>query len=364
MDNAYWWRPPVPSGSGGGWATGAALDGGDWRDQLPPESRERIVNKIMETLKRHLPVSGPEGLQELHKIAVRFEGKIYTAATSQSDYLRKISLKMLTMETKSQSTIPNAVPSHPAGNSCEDSGKRARISPSNQDETGNSSSLDRWLLFAVKHDIKEVKAHGDLIKGLLKGLHHVTKLVMGSWCLKVLSLMEAREVFLPSLKCRHLMLLGAADHEGVPVVAKILESTPHLEKLFLQITCTPNSSTESNAESVHCRDLDGEEFWNSAKWKIYQCLMHLKHVEIIDRGAHSVAWEPVLSLLKFLLQNALWLDKIVINSTNSESSRSVDPWGLLEVARILLSHPKCSPNTKVILRYPSLGCPSKRVRKS
>ncbi|XP_024448048.1 mediator of RNA polymerase II transcription subunit 15a isoform X3 [Populus trichocarpa] len=60
----------------------------------------------METLKRHLPFSGQEGLQELKKIAVRFEEKIYTAATNQSDYLRKISLKMLTMETKSQNTIP------------------------------------------------------------------------------------------------------------------------------------------------------------------------------------------------------------------------------------------------------------------
>lgn len=37
----------------------------------------------METLKRHLPFSGQEGLQELKKIAVRFEEKIYTAATSQ-----------------------------------------------------------------------------------------------------------------------------------------------------------------------------------------------------------------------------------------------------------------------------------------
>ena len=37
----------------------------------------------METLKRHLPVSGHEGLSELKKIAVRFEEKIYTAATSQ-----------------------------------------------------------------------------------------------------------------------------------------------------------------------------------------------------------------------------------------------------------------------------------------
>jgi hypothetical protein len=37
----------------------------------------------METLKRHLPVSGQEGLQELKKIAIRFEEKIYTAAVSQ-----------------------------------------------------------------------------------------------------------------------------------------------------------------------------------------------------------------------------------------------------------------------------------------
>lgn len=37
----------------------------------------------METLKKHLPVSVPEGLSELQKIAVRFEEKIYTAATNQ-----------------------------------------------------------------------------------------------------------------------------------------------------------------------------------------------------------------------------------------------------------------------------------------
>ncbi|KAI5593611.1 hypothetical protein BDE02_03G025200 [Populus trichocarpa] len=95
------------------------MDTGDWRTQLQPDSRQRIVNKIMETLKRHLPFSGQEGLQELKKIAERFEEKIYTAATNQSDYLRKISLKMLTMETKSQNTIPTGngnKPLDPGGN--------------------------------------------------------------------------------------------------------------------------------------------------------------------------------------------------------------------------------------------------------
>ncbi|VAH54546.1 hypothetical protein VPH35_032972 [Triticum aestivum] len=98
------------------WGVGVGVDlnappptgGDDWRAQLLPEARSRVVNKIMECLKKHLPVSVPEGLNELQIIAVRFEDKIYTAATSQSDYLRKISLKMLSMETKAQQAPGNA----------------------------------------------------------------------------------------------------------------------------------------------------------------------------------------------------------------------------------------------------------------
>ncbi|KAH0451665.1 hypothetical protein IEQ34_018964 [Dendrobium chrysotoxum] len=78
----------------------------DWRSQLQPEARQRIVNKIMDTLRRHLPLAAPEGMTELKKIAVRFEEKIYAAAVNQSDYLRKISLKMLSMETMTQQNTP------------------------------------------------------------------------------------------------------------------------------------------------------------------------------------------------------------------------------------------------------------------
>ncbi|KAI3756100.1 hypothetical protein L1987_55913 [Smallanthus sonchifolius] len=76
------------------------MESGDWRARLQSGSRERIKSKILDTLKRHLPFSGHEGLQELKKIAARFEDKIYSTATSQSDYLRKISLKMLVMENR------------------------------------------------------------------------------------------------------------------------------------------------------------------------------------------------------------------------------------------------------------------------
>ncbi|XP_064976537.1 mediator of RNA polymerase II transcription subunit 15a-like isoform X1 [Musa acuminata AAA Group] len=74
----------------------------DWRTQLQPKARQMIVNKILETLKRHLPNSGPEDLNQLRNIAARFEERIFTEADNQSEYLRKISLKLLSMESKTQ----------------------------------------------------------------------------------------------------------------------------------------------------------------------------------------------------------------------------------------------------------------------
>ncbi|MED6144421.1 hypothetical protein PIB30_015637 [Stylosanthes scabra] len=70
----------------------------EWRDFFCPDSREKIVYKITKMLKRHLDVTDPEGSQELWRIAERIEEKIFYKASSESDYLRKISLKMLKME--------------------------------------------------------------------------------------------------------------------------------------------------------------------------------------------------------------------------------------------------------------------------
>ncbi|XP_026414287.1 uncharacterized protein LOC113309975 isoform X2 [Papaver somniferum] len=58
------------------------MDATDWKTLLQPESRTRIVTKMVEILKRHLPFTGPEGLVELDKLAVRFEEKIFTAAAA------------------------------------------------------------------------------------------------------------------------------------------------------------------------------------------------------------------------------------------------------------------------------------------
>jgi hypothetical protein len=58
-----------------------------------------------------MPHRGPEGMNELNQIALRFEDKIYTQAASQKDYLQRISLKMLSLESKAnQPSFPGGSP--------------------------------------------------------------------------------------------------------------------------------------------------------------------------------------------------------------------------------------------------------------
>lgn len=109
------WREGQGQVRAGGGAE--AAEGRNWRTQLAPGSRHRIVNKVLDTLKKHLPISGEEGLQDLEETAVRFEESTFTTATSQSDYLRRISLKMLGIEMESQNLTVNSLQTNAAGTS-------------------------------------------------------------------------------------------------------------------------------------------------------------------------------------------------------------------------------------------------------
>ncbi|MCL7038455.1 hypothetical protein MKW94_024749 [Papaver nudicaule] len=75
------------------------MDVDDWRIHLSARSRERILDKIFETLRRVAP-HRPDEFEEVKRIAARFEGNVYNSATSQSDYLRRISLKMLAASSR------------------------------------------------------------------------------------------------------------------------------------------------------------------------------------------------------------------------------------------------------------------------
>jgi hypothetical protein len=74
-----------------------AVNTGDWRTQQPQDSRQKNINALLDTLKKIVPHSGKEGIDELMRIAVSLEELIFNSAINQEDYLGKISLKMRTM---------------------------------------------------------------------------------------------------------------------------------------------------------------------------------------------------------------------------------------------------------------------------
>lgn len=124
--------------------------GADWRTGLQPDSRHRIVNKILDTLKKHTPPSTPQRLVELTTIAVKYEERMFSSATSQSDYLRKISLKMLSVETRSQNSgVANVLPQCPV------------ISSGNPSDPGTQSRIFTWTIDNFSAINSEIHYSGD-----------------------------------------------------------------------------------------------------------------------------------------------------------------------------------------------------------
>ncbi|VVA91476.1 unnamed protein product [Arabis nemorensis] len=103
------------------------MESDGWRTQLTPDKREKVVNKIMEILMKHLLFSGPAGINELRRIAPRFEDKMFSSADSPviyrslniyfvTDYLQKVATKMWTVEAKAQTTDGSLTSLPPANN--------------------------------------------------------------------------------------------------------------------------------------------------------------------------------------------------------------------------------------------------------
>ncbi|KAL6639977.1 hypothetical protein ACP70R_022287 [Stipagrostis hirtigluma subsp. patula] len=94
-------------------------DGGDggWRAQLAVEARQRIVARISENMKKSVQADLTDGLIDLQRVAARLESRAYFVARNLSEYLRRISLRMLSFESESPFLlVPRppqlALPSH------------------------------------------------------------------------------------------------------------------------------------------------------------------------------------------------------------------------------------------------------------
>ncbi|XP_056159993.1 F-box protein At5g03100-like [Syzygium oleosum] len=191
----------------------------------------------------------------------------------------------------------------------------------------------------------------DLLKELLEKLRGVSTITIGHWCLQVLSALEIEGVSSPLSKCQNLILHAPVSQWELPRIAYILRSSQCLEKLAIHLTCSCIFKFKLDEESTERFNED------LLSWKgNFQCLAkHLKRVEIIG-FAVSLGSKHLLALIKFLLGDALVLEKMIIKvdlhaQRGQKHLEAADLSKLLGVYLDVLSYQRASQNAEVIFNY-------------
>ncbi|KAG2261244.1 hypothetical protein Bca52824_068323 [Brassica carinata] len=92
MEGTSNWKPNQQGGD-----SLASNNANDWRSQLEPDVRKKVILAIVEKLKIYYPTRHPN---ELKNTALLFEGKIHGVATDKDDYIRKIKGNLMNFDRK------------------------------------------------------------------------------------------------------------------------------------------------------------------------------------------------------------------------------------------------------------------------
>ncbi|XP_056171712.1 putative F-box/LRR-repeat protein At3g18150 [Syzygium oleosum] len=208
-------------------------------------------------------------------------------------------------------------------------------------------------LYVETDDGLSCSAGRDLLKELLEKLRNVPTITIGGWCLKVLSLLEMDGVPSPLSKHQNLILHAPVSQSDLPGIAYMLQSSQCLEKLVIRLIRFPKFVLDEESKARYTFD---EDFLCSRKGS-FECLAkHLKRVEIIG-CEDSLGWKHVLALIKFLLGDALVLEKLIIKAELfpqyiPKHLQAVVLSKLLGVFRNVLSYRRASKIAEVIFDYP------------
>ncbi|KAG5516756.1 hypothetical protein RHGRI_037483 [Rhododendron griersonianum] len=182
---------------------------------------------------------------------------------------------------------------------------------------------------------------------LLEKLEHVKELHLWPWCIQVLSVGDVKGLPSPMSSCKILTLHTHVMKWDVPGIASVLQSSPDLEKLVVDLSPLYHEFKFCRKFITSCNS-DGKNPWSSCK-RTYSPFTHLKTVEIVD--FKDVDEETVLPLIQILLLNATVLEKMVIKIGKSGYKQCSECTFSMEFVRLthkLLSFPRASPHAAIL----------------
>lgn len=213
-----------------------------------------------------------------------------------------------------------------------------------------SSLVDATLTFRRWHAEQSVwegfEWDQNILTRLLKSLAHVKNIMLGNWALQALSIMEAKGLASPPLKCVSLTLDAGINtfvpsKIVLPGIANLLGNSPNLETLVITMSDPIGYRKHFGRTFTKlCCDTDEKLYWTSQK-RTFECLMlHLRKVKFV--GVRWLYCDLNFSFAQFLLENARLLQKMVIDALRDD----VKPTA--EFRQKLLSFPRSSPNAVVM----------------
>ncbi|KAF8029801.1 hypothetical protein BT93_E2278 [Corymbia citriodora subsp. variegata] len=191
------------------------------------------------------------------------------------------------------------------------------------------------------------------LKFLLELLQHVEKITVGSWCLETLSASEAMGMSSLPSRWRNITVHTTVCKLELPGIMYLLQSSPLLERLVIHNQKSNN--TFKNKDFPEPYDFDEKQFWPSQKE--FHCVAnHLKSVEIIGLEFDSENSKILLALAKFLLKEAVGLEKITIDAElrMSHQGVTIDPHDLRDfhdVIQLQKGGQRASRKAEVIVKY-------------
>ncbi|KAL3620480.1 hypothetical protein CASFOL_035392 [Castilleja foliolosa] len=163
----------------------------------------------------------------------------------------------------------------------------------------NIRSLVRAYIHLDQCHITE-KVMNDTMR-LFERIHHVKELVIGCFCVKVLSSMVSVGLKLPQSRRESLTInTTRRDSNCISGILGLLETSPYLETLVVQ---SPDSIKEPR-----------RDFRPVAKDDLSCDLSHLKTVTIKNYADPYFDGEPMLTLARILLKRATALEEMIIDA--------------------------------------------------
>ncbi|KAK8488216.1 hypothetical protein V6N11_047155 [Hibiscus sabdariffa] len=175
-----------------------------------------------------------------------------------------------------------------------------------------SNAILSFVMTIDKKDKYDCAKHRTILRDLLEKLCRVEKLTVGTWCLQVLSIWEIKGISSPLSK-RHCLVLDTEICEwDIPGIVSLLQSSPSLKKLVINLYYCDNSKFEFDQSFFDSYEFDGVEFLSSTNW-IFKCfLQSLEDIELTGFQHSSSGSQFLVKFMKFLLSSVKVLKKVAI----------------------------------------------------